>query len=411
MTLMDARLNMDPAQAMVSSRLLRRRLSIMYVIDSLGTGGSERSLAELLGPLAREGIRPVIATLSRRPGGVERQVLEAGFDVRFISSTTRLGRIRAIRALLASERPDIVHTTLFNSDVVGRVAAMGHRIPVVTSLVNTSYDPVRLRDPNVGAMRLRVVRMVDGWTARHLTAHFHAVSRGVKKAAVRDLRIPAERITVIERGRDPERIGAPDPQRRRRARNRLSLSPRDEALVNVGRQEFQKGQRYLIEAMIELSRIRPNVVLLIAGRPGHASADLERLTRENGLRDRVRFLGFTEDVPEILAAADLFVFPSLYEGLPGSLIEAMASRLPVVATDIDATREILEPGQNALLVPPGSSSHLVGAVLRLLREEDTRKAFGKRSRTLFEERFTLGASVRGFIEMYQRVAGKGRKVS
>jgi glycosyltransferase involved in cell wall biosynthesis len=245
--------------------------------------------------------------------------------------------------------------------------------------------------------------MIDSWTGRHLTAHFHAVSRAVKESAVRDLGIPADRITVIERGRDPARLRVADPVRRERARRRLGLSERDEVLVTVGRQEFQKGQRYLIEAMAELSGIRPNMVLVIVGRRGHASEELERVWRETELGDRIRFLGFTEDVPEILAAADLFVFPSLYEGLPGAVIEAMASGLPIVASDIDATREVLEPGRNALLVPPASASHLAGGILRLLCEGETRRRFGSRSRAIFEERFTLQGSVLRMAALYERV--------
>jgi glycosyltransferase involved in cell wall biosynthesis len=383
-------------------------LSVLYVIDSLGAGGSERSLAELLGPMARAGVRPTIALLTRR-NGVERQVIDAGFDVRFIKSESRMGSIREIRALIASERPDIVHTTLFNSDLAGRVGAAGLRIPVVSSLVNTSYDPVRLQDPNVRPMRLRLVRIVDGWTARHLTRHFHAVTRAVKEAAVRDLRIPPERITVIERGRDPVRLVVPDPGRRDQARKRLGLSPEDDVLVSVGRQEFQKGQRYLIEAMVELSRVRPNSILLIAGPQGHASNELERLWRETELGDRVRFLGFVEDIPGVLSAADLFVFPSLYEGLPGALIEAMAVGLPIVASDIDASREVLEPGGNAILVPSASPSHLAGSVLRLLCEEETRREFGARSSAIFRERFTLDVSVRRMLDMYEGVV-RGRSL-
>ena len=403
-------MSVDSAPAPSGRPLRERPLTVLFVIDSLGAGGSERSLAELLGPIAQAGVRPTIALLTRREG-VERQVIDAGFDVRFIRSQTRMGRIREIRALIRSERPDIVHTTLFNSDLAGRLAAVGLGIPLVTSLVNTSYDPVRLRDPNVRPMRLRLVRLVDGWTARHLTSHFHAVTRPVKEAAVRDLRIPAERITVIERVRDPARVGAPDPVRRKRARERLGLSPDDEVLVTVGRQDFQKGHRYLIEAMVELTRLRPKAILLIAGPRGHVSEELELLWRETELGDRVRFLGFVEDVPELLAAADLFVFPSLYEGLPGALIEAMAAGLPIVASDIEATREVLEPSRNAILVSPASASHLAGAVLRLLCEGETRHAFGSRSRSIFEERFTLDSSVHRMVAMYERVVdGRSRAI-
>lgn len=135
------------------------------------------------------------------------------------------------------------------------------------------------------------------------------------------------------------------------------------------------------------------------------------LWRETELGDRVRFLGFVEDVPEILAAADIFVLPSLYEGLPGALIEAMALGLPIVAADIDATREILEPGRNAILVPSASPSHLAGAILRFLREEETRRGFGLRSRSIFEERFTLDGSVRHMVAMYESVLeGRNREI-
>jgi glycosyltransferase involved in cell wall biosynthesis len=174
-------------------------------------------------------------------------------------------------------------------------------------------------------------------------------------------------------------------------------------LVNVGRQEFQKGQAYLVEAMAELATLRPRAVLLVAGRQGNQSAHLNRLvaTRKSG--DRVRFLGYREDIPNLLASADVFVFPSLYEGLGGALIEAMAAGLPIVASNLRATREILEPGRNAILVPPESPSHLAAAVLRLLNEDKMRVEFGARSRSLFEQRFTLEGSVGRMVAMYQKV--------
>jgi glycosyltransferase involved in cell wall biosynthesis len=400
----------DPAPQSVPELTGSHSFKVLYVIDGLGTGGSERSLAELVGPLARDGIRPVIAALNRRPQGVERQVIDAGFDVRFLSSSTRLGWIREVRELVSTERPDLIHTTLFNSDLAGRVGAAGRGIPVVTSLVNTSYDPARLGDPNVRAQRLRLVRLIDGWTARHLTAHFHALTRTVKEAAVRDLRIPAERITVIERGRDPSRLGSPTPVRRDRARNRLGLSRRDEVVVSVGRQEYQKGQRYLIEAMARLSRQRPRAVLLIAGREGHASAELRRVWRETELGDRIRFLGHVEDVPEVLAAGDVFVFPSLYEGLGGAVIEAMAVGLPVVATDMKVMQEVLEAGRNAILVPPASVPDLAAAVVRLLSDEETRRQLGERSRSIFEERFTLDGTVHRMRALYEKVVEGSHRI-
>jgi glycosyltransferase involved in cell wall biosynthesis len=226
----------------------------------------------------------------------------------------------------------------------------------------------------------------------------------VKEAAVADLGIPPERITVIERGRDPERLGRPSPARRARARRAVGLRDGEVLLLNVGRQEFQKGQEHLLEAFAALAERRPRLRLLVAGRKGHATPRLEAAVRRLGLDGAVRFLGHREDVPELLAAADVFVFPSLYEGLGGALIEAMALGLPIVASDLPAIREVVEEGRNAILVPPASPSELAQAIDSLVDDPSRRAAMGARSREIFEERFTLERSVERMVELYRRVA-------
>ena len=381
------------------------RPKVLFVINSLGTGGAERSLAELLPGLADAGIATVVVCLNRRREGVEEQVTRAGFDVRFLGAGGLFSRVRALRKIMKAESPDMVHTTIFESDVAGRIAAVGSGAVVATSLVNTTYDPVRLRNPRIRPWRLAAARTLDGWTARHLTDRFHAITAAVKEASVSALGIGPERVTVIERGRDPERLGTPGPERRRRARAVLDLAEEDGVLVGVGRQEFQKGGRYLLEAMEMLAEPRP--VLLVAGRRGDASAELERLRERPALRDRVRFLGHRDDVPELLAAADVFVFPSLYEGLGGAVIEAMALGLPIVASDLPAIREVLEEGRNALLVEPGSSTALAAALDEMVSDTDRARAFGTRSREIFEERFTLERSTRRMVAWYRSAAGAG----
>lgn len=376
-------------------------MKILYVIDGLGTGGAERSLAEMLTGLAELGVDPVVARLYARDAGVEHDVVRRGFRVRPISQRRLVPRVRALRSLLAEERPDLIHTTLFESSLVGRVAALGRPAPVLTSLVGMPYAPARLQDPNVNRLALMAVRMVDTWTSRHLTTHFHAITRAVKRWAVATMRISPNRITVIERGRDPERLGRPGLKRRREARRQLGLREDDEVVLNVGRQEFPKGQRHLLAAVEAMAPHRPRLVVLVAGREGHASPELARLRRRPGVRDVVRFLGHRKDVPEVLAAADLFVFPSVVEGLGGALIEAMALGLPIVSSDLEAIREVVEEGGNALLVPPGSPGPLSVAITSLLDDRSRAAVFGARSRRIFEERFTLARSTQRMVELYR----------
>jgi glycosyltransferase involved in cell wall biosynthesis len=387
---------------------------VLFVIDGLGTGGAERSLAEMLPGLRDSGIVPLVACLHLRDLGVQRDLQHQGFDVRVLTSThdgswirALPSRVRAIRGLISSFRPDVVHTTLFASDISGRLAAARTPAAVISSVVNTSYAPVRTHDPNIRPGQLRVLQAIDSLTAHRLTTHFHAISHAVKRAAVTALRLPPQRITVIERGRDPARLGLPGAERRVRTRARFGLDADDEVLINVARHEYQKGQRFLLEAVARASAEHPRLVLLVAGREGHSSSELERLRAHLGLGDRVRFLGHTDDVPDLLAASDLFVFPSIYEGLGGAVIEAMALKLPVIASDNEAIREVVEPGRSATLVQPGSPVQLAEAIHDLLVDRSKTLAFGARGREIYLERFTLGRSVERMAKLYQKVAGAG----
>jgi glycosyltransferase involved in cell wall biosynthesis len=381
---------------------------VLFVIDGLGTGGAERSLAEMLPLMASAGVTATVACLSRRAEGVEAQVRRQGFDVRILGGVGRLSQARALRRLIGAKRPHLVHTAIFESDLAGRLAAVGTSVPVLTSLVNTTYDPVRRRDPNVRAVSLAAAKLIDRWTGRYMTTHFHAISHAVKRAAMASLHIPSDRITVVERGRDGARLGEAGAGRRRRVRASLGLREDHEVLVNVGRREYQKGQRYLLEAFRLLVGPRPQLRLLIAGRSGQQAERLSGMTGQLGLGERVEFLGHRADVPDLLAAADVFVFPSLYEGLGGALIEAMALGLPIVASDLEAVREVVEAGRSGLLVPPGDPEALALAIARLLDDRTLARSLGACGRRVFEQRFTLERSTTRMVDLYRDlVRGRG----
>ncbi len=386
------------------------QLKILFVIDSLGTGGAERYLAEVLSQLRGLGVLAIVVSLRYRQEGVQADLQGQGFDVRILTVTGLIGRVAALRKIIRTEQPDLIQTVLFHSDIAGRLAAIGTSTKVISRLVNTDYDMVRLQDPNIKKIRFRLAQLIDGWTARHLTHHIYANSNAVKTAAMSNLGIPAGKITVIKESRNAARLGKPSIQRRTRARSRLGLDEDQKVLVTIGRQDFQKGQRYLLEAMGMLVATQPHLVLLVAGRSGDVSGELESLRHRLGLQDRVQFLGHREDVPEILAAADLFVFPSFYEGLPGAVIEAMALGLPIVASNIEAVRETVEEGRNAFLVPPASPVELATAITRLLEDSRTAQTAGRRSREIFEESFTLEQNVICLVAYYHQIMSFHSKV-
>ncbi|MBA2338744.1 MAG: glycosyltransferase [Acidimicrobiia bacterium] len=218
------------------------------------------------------------------------------------------------------------------------------------------------------------------------------------------MRVPPDRITVVGRGRDPDRLGTPSPGRTAAARIALGLSAAHQVVVAVGRQEYQKGHRHLVDAFGLMAGSHPDAVLVIAGRQGKATADLEAQIERLGLGGRVRLLGHRGDVAEVLAAADVFAFPSLYEGLGGALIEAMALGVPIVASDLAALREVVRSGENADLVPPADPAALAQALSALLDDEPRRQAYGARSRQLFEQSFDGAAASEALLALLAKIA-------
>lgn len=336
--------------------------------------------------------------------GFEEEVLQAGHDVRFLSGRTLLAKALALRRVIVDEQPDLVYTTLYDADIAGRLAAAGLPVPVMTNLVNTAYDKARAGDPNVSPLRLKVAQLLDGFTARHLTDHFHAISQAVKDSTVEQLGVAPNRITVVRRGRDANRLGERSEGRRIAVRRELGLLPENQVILTVGRQEFQKGHTHLIEAFARVIDENPLARLVIAGREGHATPALAAQIDQLGLGKCVFMLGHRDDVAHLMAASDMFVFPSLYEGLGGALIEALGLGLPIVASDIPALREVVREGVNADLVPPGDPEALAVAVGALLNDRGRLQRYGVASRLVFDAEFRLEVSLGQTLALLDRVA-------
>lgn len=380
------------------------QLPVLFVIDALWVGGSERSLVEMLPRLEQEGLDGKVVVLRRRREGVEGELPPD--RIRVLAARSFSGRVRKLRRVLREERPAVVHSSLFLANLVTRFAAVGLPVKVVNSLVSTPYDAARRADPRVSGWRLRLVQLLDAVTGRLLVDRFHAVSHAAAAAAVRDQAIPGHRITVVPRGRDPERLGTPGPGRRRRVRDLLGLPAGVPVVVSVGRQDYPKGQDDLLEAVARLTGDYPDLILLVAGRSGSLTAALEHRAATSELAGRIRFLGHRDDVPDLLAAADVFAFPSRFEGYPGAVLEAMALGLPVVASDIPPVREIVQPEVTGLLVPPRNPQALAEALHRLLQDRTGAARLGERGRRRFLERHTLDSSIPPMARFYRSLAGE-----
>ena len=373
-------------------------MRVLYVIDSLAAGGAETSLAALAPHLVAGGIDLEVAYFIERPG-VHDRLLAAGAQLTHLGNGGgRRGRIARVRDKVASDRPDLVHTTLFEADVAGRIGARLARTPVVTSLVNDSYGPKHGSGQDLG-IRLHLAHGVDALTAR-LARRFHANSELVASVMSRRLAISRHRIDVVHRGRDADALGTRTPERRASGRHALGMG--DEPIVlALGRHEPQKGFDILIAAVPALRAAIPDVRVIVAGREGTHTDELKRLIRTHRVDDVVTLLGHRGDVAELLAAADVLAFPSRREGLPGTLIEALALECPVVATDLPNVREVMGDCA-AALVAVDDARGLADTLIRALREPERLRVLAAHGRTRFLEMFTIEQSAAGMLAFYER---------
>ena len=364
-------------------------MKVVYVIDSLAGGGAERSLVEMVPPLVESGVDLTIAVLHDRDGFRD-EALAGGARVVTVGGRRVAGRVAPLRALLSHLRPDLVHTTLFDADVAGRIAARSVGVVVTGSLVNLHYGP-ESRQPGVSPFKQRAVQALDATTAR-LAPRLHAVSSAVADVMAPRLRYPRERIDVIPRGRDPERLGRRTAERRLAARASLGVGPDERLVLAIGRLEHQKGFDRLLAAMPAVVGALPRATLRIAGKDGRESEPLRSAADAHGLDPDAVFLGERSDVADLLCAADLFVLASRREGMPGALIEAMALETPILTSDLPVARELL--GDGVRVVPEGApwADAIVAA---LDAPSDTVAA-----RHAFEERFTVRASARALADFW-----------
>jgi glycosyltransferase involved in cell wall biosynthesis len=188
--------------------------------------------------------------------------------------------------------------------------------------------------------------------------------------------------------------------------DQLGLGAGSKLIATVGRLAEAKGHSFLIDAAKPIISRFPEAHFLIIG-DGDLRGSLERQTDESGVTENVHFLGYSEVVADLLTAADLFVLPSLWEGLSVALLEAMAAAKPIVATAVAGTEEALVPGRTGLVVPPGDSQALADGILQLLRDPARAQAMGQAARQRVERQFSAERNAAEHVALYRRLSGSG----
>ncbi|MFN8050231.1 MAG: glycosyltransferase family 4 protein [Acidimicrobiales bacterium] len=378
------------------------KLRVLTVLPGITPdAGAEQSMAALLPRVVDAGVNVHLALFTERQALVP-MLERAGVVVHDLSSSrSTWARVRALRDTIAAIEPDVVHATLFEAAVPAQLAVLRTGVPVLVTWASTSYDPGSLAEMGRSAWKLRVVQLVEIVLARVSRARFHAVTAGVARVNSANLRVPADRVLVGERGRDPERLVVDDAAVDA-VRAELGVDHGGQLVLAVGRQEPQKGYSSLLTAFDEVAATHPGATLAIAGRSGRDTPALERQLTGLAHRSAIRFLGQRDDVATLLTAADLVVCASWREGAAGALIEAMACGAPILTVPLEGTEDVVVDGLNGRVVPRES---LASGIAGMLDDRATADRFAAEGRRTFAERFTLERSTEQMIEIYRTVGG------
>jgi glycosyltransferase involved in cell wall biosynthesis len=369
----------------------RRRLKVCIVMPKLALGGAEVQVLDQLRTMDRSAVEAHICCLAKGDAAMEEEARSYGssvFHLDFHLRSFPWGLGRFVR-YLRSGKFDVVHCHLPPADIVGRLAGWLAGVPV---RITTEHGRGLWKSRGYLGMEKAL---------NHITDLKLCVSKDILELRATREGTPRRKLVYLPNGVDLARFDTPGGVKEE-VMGEFAWGGDDPLIVSLGRLVEEKAYPLLVEAVASLVGPFPQVRCIIAGE-GECRREIEACIGSFGMGDHVALPGIRKDVPRLLKAADVFVLSSTREGLPVSLIEAMASATAIVATDVGGIPDAVSDGRNGLLVPPGEPQALAGAVERLLGDGDLRKRLGGAARETAGEHFSLEYVVRRTEELYREV--------
>ena len=357
---------------------------IAFCITDLDPGGAEQALVRLVRGLDRGRWEPAVFCLDGH-GALADELTADGIGVECLGANHWSNILVVLRLARELRRfqPAILQTFLFHANLAGRIAAQWAGISKVVCGIR------------VAEKRSRVPLWLDCWTSRLVTTNV-CVSQAVADFSISHARLQPEKVVVIPNGVDVRRFADARPANLQS----LGIPAGSRTFLTVGRLDFQKGLPDLVEAAALVVPRFSEVHFLLVGE-GPDRAAIERLISEKGLAGRMHLAGWRPDIPELLAAGFGLVLSSHWEGMPNVLLEAMAAGLPVVATQVEGTSELVIDGQTGVLVPAKTPPALADGIKRLLADPASAKALGAAGRDRVTAEFSWERMVAQYEKLYE----------
>jgi glycosyltransferase involved in cell wall biosynthesis len=386
-----ARNSMSPSATFAGNKsaLLQTRPTVCQVLHGLWIGGAEVLAARLARNLA-DTYRFVFVCLDKL-GSLGRQLREEGFPVHVLNRSPGFdwNCSRRLADLLRRERVNVVHAHQYTPFFYAMVARLLYRRPPVLFTEHGRHQPDYPRRKRIFANRLLLKRR----------DRVVGVGEAVRQALIRNEGIPAERVEVIYNGINLAPIvnGTPN---RDALRQEIGVGARDLVILQVARLDYLKDHATAIRALGHVVQSRPEAKLVLVGE-GPELSSIQEVVHRHGLESHVLFLGLRTDVARLLRAADVFLLTSISEGIPLTVIEAMASGLPVVATRVGGLAEVVEEGHTGLLAAAGDDRGLAQHLLHLACNPALGEQMGKSGKARAHQAFTEDQMHGQYVQLYR----------
>ncbi len=363
-------------------------IRILHIFVSLPVGGAENLLLSTIRGLDSNKFVSVVCCISEK-GQVGEEIEALGVPVYALEKLKTGGIDRTIindiQKLIQDQSINLVHTHLYHANFYGRLAAKKSSIPVVSSIHNTYSGKPKLHR-----------RLINWYLARY-TKIIIAGSQEIRNDIVNWDNVPVEKIELIPNTVD---LNASNSRLTpKQARGRFKLSSKITVLGALGRLEEQKGHYFLLEAVALLKARNIHTALLLVG-DGRLRANLEKQAHDLNIIDDVYFLGTRRDIGDLFKAMDIFIMPSLWEGLSLAMLSAMAAKLPVIATRVGGVKEVIGDDCYGLTVPSRDSLALSKAIKRLINNPEEAKNFAKLGQEKIKENYSDSALIATLEKIY-----------